>query len=203
MAIFSHGPQCVCVCVRACVCVDVCDCVTRLRNRRSLQGLPVWVDSGIHCENNQKPRTPPKQRFRVCVCMCVCVYVSLCMLVWGSYMCVRVPICLRLIYVFCIWIPFLIKSSIVVFLCGHTTLHQSHCLWVIPPPKVLHVNSRPLACYPLHSELLPDKCKRQRQYCTAARTHYNSTLYQSTEWLLYCIGPNYTWRLTLMLDLIM
>lgn len=33
--------------------VRVC---TRLRNRRSLQGLPVWVDSGIYRENNQKAK---------------------------------------------------------------------------------------------------------------------------------------------------
>lgn len=37
-----------------CVC---CLCLSPvLRNRRSLQGLPVWVDSGIHRENKQKAK---------------------------------------------------------------------------------------------------------------------------------------------------
>lgn len=40
---------CVCACARACVC-------SVLRNRRSLQGLPVWVDSRIYHENNWKAK---------------------------------------------------------------------------------------------------------------------------------------------------
>ena len=46
---FSLVSKCVCFCACLCVCPG-------LRNRRSLQGLPVWVDSGIHRENNQKAK---------------------------------------------------------------------------------------------------------------------------------------------------
>lgn len=40
-------------CVRACACARVCVCIV---NRRSLQGLPVWVDSRIYRENNRKAK---------------------------------------------------------------------------------------------------------------------------------------------------
>lgn len=46
----------VCMCVSGCVCVVREHLCPVLKNRRSLQGLPVWADSGIYRENNQKAK---------------------------------------------------------------------------------------------------------------------------------------------------